>query len=92
MPTTPQRLAGWRIEPPVSEPSESVTSPAATAAADPPEEPPGTLVVSHGLFVRWKAEDSVEEPNANSSMFVLPTGVAPASSMRWTQVAVNTDS
>ena len=33
MPTTPQSAAGWRIEPPVSEPSASGTSPAATAAA-----------------------------------------------------------
>ena len=33
----------------------------------PPEEPPGTRSVSQGLFVRWKAELSVEEPNANSS-------------------------
>ena len=80
------------MEPPVSEPRETVTSPAATAAADPPEEPPGTRSVSHGLAVGWKAEDSVEEPKANSSMLVLPTGVAPASSRRWTQVAVNVDS
>ena len=91
-PTTPHRDAGWRIDPPVSEPREIVTSPAATAAAEPPEEPPGTRSVSHGLAVGWKAEDSVEEPKANSSMLVLPTGVAPASSMRWTQVAVNVDS
>ena len=80
------------MEPPVSEPRETVTSPAATAAAEPPEEPPGTRSVSHGLAVGWKAEDSVELPKANSSMLVLPTGVAPASSMRWTQVAVNVDS
>ena len=80
------------MEPPVSEPRASVTSPAATAAAEPPEEPPGTRSVSQGLLVRWKAEDSVDEPNANSSMLVLPTGVAPASSRRWTQVAVNVES
>ena len=65
-----------------------VASPAATAAAEPPEEPPGTREASQGLAVGWKADDSVEEPKANSSMFVLPTGVAPASSIRWTQVAV----
>ena len=51
MPTTPQSEAGWRMEPPVSEPRETVTSPAATAAAEPPEEPPGTRSVSHGLAV-----------------------------------------
>ena len=42
MPTTPQKLAGWRIEPPVSVAVAPSASRAATAAADPPEEPPGT--------------------------------------------------
>ncbi len=91
-PTTPQKLAGWRIEPPVSEPSAIWTSPDATAAAEPPELPPGTRPVSQGLQVGWKAELSVELPKANSSMFVLPIGVAPASSRRCTHVAVKTDS
>ena len=76
------------MDPPVSEPRASVTSPAATAAALPPEEPPGTRSRSQGLLVRWNALDSVEEPNANSSMLALPTGRQPASSMRRTQVAV----
>ena len=88
MPTTPQRAAGWRIEPPVSEPSASGTMPAATAAAEPPEEPPGTRVRSHGLLVGWKAEVSVDEPKANSSMLALPMGRQPALSMRAAQVAV----
>ncbi len=51
---TPQREAGWRMEPPVSLPRESTASPAATAAAEPPEEPPGTLVRSWGLAVFLK--------------------------------------
>jgi hypothetical protein len=42
MPTVPHSEAGWRIEPPVSEPSEAKHSSAATAAADPPLEPPAT--------------------------------------------------
>ena len=88
MPTTPHRAAGWRMDPPVSDPKESAVMPAATAAADPPEEPPGTRSRSQGLFVRWKAEDSVDEPNANSSMFTLPSGRQPASTMRCTHVAV----
>lgn len=88
MPTTPQNAAGWRMDPPVSEPSAMGVMPAATEAAEPPDEPPGTHAVFHGLFVGWKAEVSVEEPNANSSIFALPTGTQPASSMRWTQVAV----
>ncbi len=48
-PTIPHRAAGWRIEPPVSVPIAHGASPAATAAALPPEEPPGTRSRSHGL-------------------------------------------
>ena len=40
----PLNEAGWRILPPVSLPKEAGTCPAATLAADPPEEPPGTFV------------------------------------------------
>ena|SRR4051795_2469710 len=39
-PTTPQIAAGWRIEPPVSEPSAPKHSRAASAAAEPLDEPP----------------------------------------------------
>ena len=87
-PTTPQSAAGWRIEPPVSDPSASGANPAATAAADPPLEPPGTRVGSCGLRVAPNAEFSVDEPIANSSRFVLPIGMPPASSTRCTTVAV----
>ena len=87
MPTTPHRAAGCRIEPPVSEPSASGTNPAATAAAEPPEDPPGTRLTSWGLRVGPVAEVSVEEPMANSSMFVLPTTTAPAARRRDTTVA-----
>ena len=47
----PQKEAGTRIEPLVSEPSVSGTQPAATAAAEPPEEPPALRVRSCGLWV-----------------------------------------
>src|SRR5437660_5670114 len=87
MPTTPQSEAGCRIEPPVSVPSAIAHRPAATAAALPPDEPPGTRVVSHGLRVVLKALFSVEEPIANSSRFVLPMMTAPASSSFFTTVA-----
>src|SRR4029077_14221187 len=50
-PTTPQKAAGMRIEPPVSVPMEPWQSPAETAAADPLDEPPGVLVGSHGLRI-----------------------------------------
>ena len=52
--------------------------PAATAAAAPPEEPPGTRARSHGLRVVKNAEFSVDEPIANSSMLSLPSSTAPA--------------
>ncbi len=37
------------MEPPVSEPRATVASSAATEAAEPPEEPPGTLFRLCGL-------------------------------------------
>src|SRR5580692_2394743 len=88
MPTTPQRAAGWRTEPPVSEPSATVVNPAATAAAEPPDDPPGTRDRSRGLWVGPVAEFSVEDPMANSSRLVLPTTTAPAARSRSTTVAV----
>jgi hypothetical protein len=45
----PQYDAGMRIDPPVSLPMAMNTMPAATAAPDPPLDPPGMRAVSHGL-------------------------------------------
>ena len=39
-PTSPHSLAGMRMEPPPSLACATGTRPAATAAADPPDEPP----------------------------------------------------
>lgn len=50
-PTRPQLEAGMRIEPPPSLPWAPGTMPAATAAPEPPDEPPGVREVSHGLRV-----------------------------------------
>ena len=85
----PHRAAGWRIEPPVSVPIESGAWRAATAAAEPPDEPPGTRSRSHGLAVGPNALCSVDEPIANSSMFVLPRITAPASRSRSVMCASN---
>src|SRR5690606_34514793 len=74
-------------EPPVSDPNASAAKPAATAADDPPDDPPGTRAVSSGLRVVPNAEFSVDDPIANSSRFVLPTTIAPASASRVTTVA-----
>ena len=52
-PTSPVIAAGWRIEPPVSVPSAHGASPPATAADDPPEEPPGIRSGFHGFRVGW---------------------------------------
>ncbi len=86
-PTTPHSDAGWRMLPPVSVPIDQTASPAATAAALPPDDPPGTLPKSHGLRVGNQAEFSVDDPMANSSRLVLPSIGRPAASRRSATVA-----
>ena len=73
--------------PPVSVPMDQGASPAATAAALPPDDPPGTRWRSHGLWVGNQAEFSVEDPMANSSRLVLPSIGRPAASRRLATVA-----
>src|SRR5665213_2711402 len=88
MPTVPVNAAGWRIEPPVSVAVAPMHSRAATAEADPPDEPPGTRCAPsiwplaaaptlepsrrHGLTTGPKQEVSFDEPIANSSLLSLP--------------------
>jgi hypothetical protein len=55
----------------VSVPSAAGASPAATAAAEPDDEPPGTRDVSHGFFVGQNALFSPDPPIANSSKLVF---------------------
>ena len=81
-PTTPDSDAGCRTEPPVSVPSAQTASPAATAAALLPLEPPGTRSRSHGLWTGPNAEFSFDEPIANSSQFVLPSRTLPSAFSR----------
>src|SRR5580704_3758464 len=83
MPTMPVKAAGWRIEPPVSVPRAPGHSCAATAAAEPPEEPPGTICASeprrrHGETTGPHCELSFDEPMANSSLLSLPISTAPS--------------
>src|SRR6266849_4141423 len=87
----PQNAAGCRTEPTVSDPSATGTMRAATAAAEPPLDPPATRVVSHGLRTTPNAECSVDEPIAHSSRFVLPEIAAPAPRSFVTTVASNGD-
>ena len=75
------------MEPPVSDPRVAGTKSAATAAALPPEEPPGTRVISRGLAVLQKALFSQLEPMANSSIFNLPKGMNPFARKLATAVA-----
>src|SRR4051812_20089761 len=83
MPTVPVNAAGWRIEPPVSVAVAPRQSRAATAAAEPPDEPPGTSFASkllrcHGETTGPKALVSFDEPMANSSRLSLPSITAPS--------------
>ena len=48
-PLTPQNDAGWRTDPPVSEPSATTEVFCATDAADPPLDPPGTRSSASGF-------------------------------------------
>ena len=59
MPNRPQHDAGMRIDPPPSPPLASGTKPAATAAAEPPLEPPGECASDQGLRVGPNSRGSV---------------------------------
>ena len=72
-PTVPQKLAGMRMDPPVSDPMAAWHNPAATAAPEPRLEPPGIRVRSHGLHT-----GGVTVPQAYSCVRVLPIRIAPA--------------
>src|SRR5690606_27831763 len=87
MPTVPVKAAGWRMEPPVSVPVPAGTSLAATAAAEPPDEPPGERSRFQGFATGPNQLVSLDEPMANSSMLVLPSVTAPADLSRATTVA-----
>jgi hypothetical protein len=89
MPATPQNEAGCRIDPPVSVPVAPAHSDAAIAAADPPDDPPGTCAKDHGLRTGPRELFSFDEPMANSSMLSLPSDTAPASARRCVTVDSN---
>src|SRR5574340_1687966 len=61
-PTTPQHDAGMRIDPAVSVPTAIGTIPAATAAAEPPLDPPGSRSGAHGLTTAPKCGLSLVMP------------------------------
>src|SRR5882757_9135429 len=70
-PTTPQKLAGLRSEPPMSEPWASQAMPVASATAAPPEEPAADRDRSQGLSVAPNTSLNVLAPAPNSGVFDL---------------------
>src|SRR5438046_10751508 len=83
----PQKEAGILIDPPVSLPSDARPRPAASAAADPPDDPPGMSWSFHGFWHVPKCGLSLVTPAGNSWRVVLPTWTAPASARRAVAVA-----
>ena len=81
-PTRPHSLAGMRIEPPPSLAWATGTMPAATAAADPPLDPPVERERSQGLRLGPYAFGSVVGRIPSSGVFVLPIVTKPASLKR----------
>ena len=77
MPVTPQKAAGWRMDPPVSEPKAYHPMPAATAAALPPVFPirccASALVIGAlGFFLclalnAWQQASQGDDPVARKS-------------------------
>jgi hypothetical protein len=82
MPTSPEKAAGMRVDPPPSLAVPQGTRPAATAAAEPPDEPPGVRSRAHGLRVTPHAFVLVKFIVPNSGAAVLPIGTAPAARSR----------
>ena len=77
-PTTPHRAAGMRSEPPVSEPVQIGSMPVASAAAEPPEEPPALSVGLNGLPVAPQTGLRELAPAPMSGTLVLAVTMAPA--------------
>src|SRR5437868_10001279 len=86
-PVMPQNEAGPRIDPPVSDPSEAGTRPAATAAPAPLDEPPVKCSRFHGLRAGGHGRSNDGPPCANSWVASFPVRTAPASYSLRTVVA-----
>ena len=76
----PLSAAGTRTEPPVSEPMAKAHRPAATATAEPLDEPPGSrwVLASHGFHGVPRGVLTPVMPSANSTVLVLPSTTQPA--------------
>jgi hypothetical protein len=83
-PAIPQNAAGTRIEPAVSVPIATGTTPAATATAEPDDEPPGTRSGASGFGGVPKCGLSPSPEYASSLRLVFPTHTIPAAARRAT--------
>src|SRR5690606_5997465 len=86
-PNSPHAAAGMRMEPPPSLAPATGTMPAATAAAEPPEDPPVVRLGSQGLRAGPQASGSAMLLATNSGVLVLPKITSPASRQRRTTSA-----
>src|SRR3979490_1775188 len=87
----PHQLDGVRIDPPWSPPSAIGTSPAATSAALPPDEPPALCAGLCGLRITPLAQVWLAPEKQRSSQAALPAMVPPASRIRVTTVAARAE-
>src|SRR5450830_451343 len=83
-PTTPHLAAGMRKDPPVSEPLHSGSRSVASAAAEPPDEPPALSSGLKGLPVAPHTVLRLLAPAPISGTLVLPATMAPAARSRAT--------
>ncbi len=88
-PTTPLKAAGMRIEPPMSEPLARVAVPLASAAPDPPDDPPTPNSGFHGLRVTPQRRECVKPAQLNSGVVVRAWTMPPAARMRSPTTAVS---
>ena len=91
-PTTPHNAAGHTIDPSVSVPTARGARPAATAAADPDDEPPAERSSACGLTQSPPTAlqpdvEPVDRKFAHSDRLVLPRTMAPAARSRVTSGA-----
>src|SRR5262245_15390933 len=77
-PHSPHALAGIRIEPPPSLACATATMPLATAAAEPPDEPPLECSTFHGFREGGKLFGSVVTVVPSSGTLVRPRATNPA--------------
>src|SRR5690606_24497153 len=77
-----QQEAGIRIEPPISEPVARVAAPEASAAPDPPDDPPGVNSGFQGLRVIPQRRDQVYPAQENSGVAVRAWTMPPARRIR----------